>query len=418
MIVVDRRMRTSGARLRAPAIVLALLSWFAVPVGAAHLGAAPPDTTRVVVLGVDHSTQLVSEAQQPAALRAFFDRVAPDGIAVERPPEEFSRGDHYEFTYEIQYIAVPYARERRIPLHPIDWIPPKEDMLLGWGVDLEALPFVRRGWQGFVSFPDGAVLEQPLFFADTEEDRAKRREQFGTPWEPASRDLARRMFWYRTYMQARRVALAAAEHRGGTLLVVVGANHKDDIERILSSDPRIEIVQPSSYGVPTAEEVAAATRTKDLYAIATFNVLGVQARTGVVAWEWVDRVLDALARAEPGETPELRLLRTRAAVLRGGLEPAAALREYAAIRDAAPEAARFTWDGVKDRSRVDSYFDPFGNLTVRQRAALEMAREHYRLGDVAAGDAIRDELAGALGATARMQFMAYWPEYVGEGTRS
>ena len=35
-----------------------------------------------------------------------------------------------------------------------------------------------------------------------------------------------------------------------------------------------------------------------------------------------------------------------------------------------------------------------------------------RKGDATAGDAIRDELAAALGPTARLQLLAYWPEYV------
>lgn len=400
----------SGGRGRGRAIFLACLLILVARATEIHArGASNP--TRVVVLGVEHSLQLVAEAHRPAAVRAFIDRVAPDAIAIERAPEPFSRGDQYEFTYEIQYLAVPYAGERGIPLHPIDWMPSRDDMLLGFGVDLEALPVVRGGWQGFVSFPDSAALTRPLFFADTEADRTLRRGQFAEPWEPAARDLARRMFWYRTFLQARRVARAAEAHPGGTLLVIVGANHKDDIERILTSDPAIEVVQPSSYGVPMAEEIEAAVRVEDLFAIATFNILGVQARTGTVDWEWVERVLEELHRRR-GDTPEVRLLRTRAAVLTGALSPAAALREYETIRREAPADARLTWDGVKDRSRVDSYFDPFGNLTLRRRAAVEAARERYRSGDAGMADAIRDELAAALSTTARLQFLAYWPEYV------
>lgn len=129
--------------------ILALLL-FLLPRAGSTQGPAGP--TRVVILGVGHSTQLVSEGQSPAALRAFFDRVSPDVMAVERPPNELARDDHYEFTYEIQYVALPYARERGIPVHGIDWIPAGEDMMLAFGVDLEEPPFVRTGWRGFLSF--------------------------------------------------------------------------------------------------------------------------------------------------------------------------------------------------------------------------------------------------------------------------
>ena len=40
--------------------------------------------TKVVILGVNHAYQLVSKECQPAAYRAFFDRVKPDVIGIER----------------------------------------------------------------------------------------------------------------------------------------------------------------------------------------------------------------------------------------------------------------------------------------------------------------------------------------------
>jgi hypothetical protein len=39
---------------------------------------------------------------------------------------------------------------------------------------------------------------------------------------------------------------------------------------------------------------------------------------------------------------------------------------------------KFTWTGVKDFSRVDSYFDPFGNLSLAKRIRLELAREYRK----------------------------------------
>jgi hypothetical protein len=78
-------------------------------------------------------------------------------------------------------------------------------------------------------------------------------------------------------------------------------------------------------------------------------------------------------------TPETRPLAARLAVLTGELRPAAAVARYRRIRDEAGNALRFTWTGVKDSTRVDSYFDRFGNLTIAQRAAVETAREARQL---------------------------------------
>ncbi len=373
--------------------------------------AVPP--TRVVILGVGHSTQLVDERQQPAVLRAFFDRVQPDAIGVERDPGNFARGDHYEFTYEIQYIALPWAEERGLPVHPVDWVPPRDDLVLGFGVDLEAPPEIRGGWQGFLTFPDPVEARAPLFFADSEPDRDARRAPWQSEWTPASRDLPRRLFLYRTFLQARRIAEAAARYPGGTLLVPVGANHKDDIERILGDDPRIQIVQPSTFGEPTGEEVEAHVLRRDLIAIASFNLLGVQGAQGDVDWDWMHRIVRRLERDR--RSSEVRLLATRLHVLTGAMAPEDALEQYLGIAKEAGGSTDFTWTGVKDVTRLDSYFDPFGNLSVGQRARLEAAREHLRLGQHAEALLVRQELAGELTSRMQRQLEAYWAEHLAPG---
>jgi hypothetical protein len=403
--------RRTGGHGRARGIGIWLLLTLVHLVGSASQGAAQDvPRTRVVILGVGHSTQLVEERQQPAALRAFFDRVQPDAIGVERDPEPFARGDHYEFTYEIQYIALPYAQERGLPVHPIDWIPPRDDLILGFGVDLEEPPEIRGGWQGFLAFPDPTESRLPLLFADSEEDRASRRAPWQEEWAPPSRDLPRRLFLYRTFLQARRIAEAAALHPGGTLLVPVGVNHKEDIERILADHPRIEIVQPSTFGTPSPGEVEGHILRRDLVAIASFNLLGIQWTTGEVDWDWMRRVVRRLE--EEDSSPEVRLLATRLQVLTGELPPEEALHLYHRIAEEAGDSLPFTWTGVKDRARLDSYFDPFGNLSVGQRARLEAARELLRLGREGEALALREGLARELPPRMERQLEAYWDEHL------
>lgn len=373
--------------------------------------AAPGDTpakTRVVVLGVDHSTQLVSKRYRPAVVEGFFDRVKPDAICVERDPENLAIGDLYEFTYEVSDIALPYVREHKLGVCPIDWIPPKQDMLLGFGIDLDAPPVIRptEGFQAFLTF-DQAAMGRDLFWA---EDRTALKEWDAFADKPALQpgpELSRRLFLYRTALQARRIGQAARAWRGRTLLIVVGAYHVRDIRTLLAADPRIELVDPKSFGEPTAEQAVGLDRPRYLLAALTFNLLGQQAATGRVDWAWMNEML--LALAQTGDTPETRLLRQRLLRLTGEAGPVDTLKAYTALWSTTPAEARFTWTGIKDFQRIDSFFDPFGNLTIRQRIRVEMARELIALRRTREAEAILRELATALTPAKAAQLKGYWP---------
>lgn len=374
---------------------------------------APPTKTKIVILGVGHSPQLVAESYQPAVFRTLFDRIKPDAICIERAPQEFARNDFYEFTYEQQYLTVPYAKERRIPLYPVDWLPAAEDTLLAFNIsDLERPPFVRRasGFQGFVSFTDKGDLDLDLFYAETENDRGKQREFANNPPPQAGFDFARRLYLYRTFMQAKRILRAANDNRGRTVLVVIGSLHKNDIEQILKAEPTVEIVQPSSFGRPESESIARNVRREDLFAVASFNLLGVQSGTGNVNFDWMKRAVNRLE--SEAQTAEVLLLKTRLQVLTKQSSALEALASYKRAAETAKAEEQFTWTGVKDKSRLDSYFDPFGNLSVRQRAQLEAARESYKLKQTSAAEEMRKQLQSQLSTLKAQQLAAYWDEFV------
>ncbi len=384
------------------------------PAGFAHAGDTPPvRQTEVVILGVDHSAQLINRRQQPGAIRAFVDAIDPAAICIERAPDRFARNDHYEFTYEIQDLLVPLAREKGLPLCPFDWLPSAEDSALALGIaDLESPPPLRRdaGFQGFLTFPDPRTRTLGLFFADAPEEGARHRAFYAPYPETAGRDFPRRLFLYRTFMQARRIAAAAREHPGRRMLVVVGVMHKGDIEQILADDRAIRIVQPSSIAAePDAAAVARFTRTGDLAAIATFNLLGTRWHDPDLDRAWMAEVVGALERQSPGA--ETALLAARLAE-REGAPAREMLARYLAIAGRA-DAGAFTWTGVKDPSRIDSFFDPFGNLPVADRARLEAARIHIGLGERSKAMAIRSRLAASLGSDfKRLQFDGYWARYI------
>jgi len=383
--------------------LLALLLLQAFGAQAADLAASP---TTVTILGVDHAAQLVSERDQPALLEAFLDRVEPDAICIERAPESYARNDYYEFTYEVQDVVVPFARRSGIELCPIDWEPPIEDQRLGFGMSLDVPPELRllKGFPSFLSFGPEA-LKRDFFRADDPANLQKVTNWASTPAARGKDDLPRRLYLYRTYMQARRIAAAVRAHPGGTVVVVVGEFHKHDIEAILKDEPGLRLVQPSSFGRPSAADIAAHDRPEYRAAIASFNLLGLQSLSGAVDYGYVAHALDALEAK--GATAQTRLFRTRLDLLQGRIRREDTVERYRAIAAEAGEA-KFSWNGVKDAARVDSYFDPFGNLDVRRRALLEAARETWAMGDGAAANALLDACADGLSPRQRNQLRAYW----------
>ncbi len=375
------------------------------------------NTTRLVILGTEHSPQLVAESYQPAVFRAFFARVQPQVVCIEQPPDAFVRGDfrYGEHAYERQHIALPWARQRGLPVYPVDWVLPEgDDQRLVWGVpDIEAPPFLRS-WgyvRSFKRFPK-EMLDLDLFFAESEAASRRVAAWYDQPRQPGDRDFARRLGLYRTFLQAMRIKAVARQHPGETILVVIGYFHKGDIEGVLAGTPGIELVQPSVFGQPTAEEIEAEVLPTDLLAILSFNLLGVQAKDGPVNWEWMERSLRRLEA--DAVTAETLLLHTRLAVLRSEVNATEAIRLYEQVRAMPAAAIPFTYDGVADRSRVDSYYDPFGNLSVANRALLEIARECRTLGQTDATQQILAELsaAGGLRELQRHQLAAYWDEFV------
>lgn len=376
---------------------------------------APP--TRVIVLGVDHAAQLVSPNDSPAMLAAFLDQAKPAAICVERSPEAFARHSYYEFTYEIQDVIVPFARARGIALCPVDWAPPSEDARLGFGMDLESIPEVRpdKGFQSFLVFPQPVQLTRDIFHADTVSNLAKVSDWAATPAKRSADDLPRRLYLYRTYLQAKRLAAAARAHAGETVVLVVGEFHKRDIEAILSDDAGIQIVQPGTVGRPTKAQQAKANSNAYRYAIASFNLLGAQAGTGNIDYVFVEESVSELAGSTPGA--ETELYRTRLDLLRKRIGPEQAIMRYQRIAADAGDT-RFSWTGVQDQARIDSYFDPFGNLNVRQRALLESAREYAVIGRKDEVEAVFDTIASELPPTKARQFEAYFSRYIGAQLQS
>ena len=75
---------------------------------------------------------------------------------------------------------------------------------------------------------------------------------------------------------------------------------------------------------------------------------------------------------------------------------------------------KLTYHGVKYKQRIDSYFDPFGYLSIKQRIELELAREYNKLGFYSKSQEIKQSILNSkyLSLIQRAQLEGYWDEYV------
>lgn len=332
----------------------------------------------VVILGVGHSTQLINHNHQPAAIRAFINKVKPSAICIERSPEEFSRNDFYEFTYEQQFVVVPYSRENNIPLYPVDWVPSETDSELGFGIkDLNVPRFVRQkeGFLGFTTFTDDNDFKDDLYFSEKEDYIKRITSWYSSQPEKTALDLPRRMFLYRTFLQSKRIKKVLENYSSrDTVLVVIGAFHKNDIENNLIGQG-YQIIQPSTFGNINQQEINEQFRKQDGYSILSFNLLGMQSKIRKVNEKLVDY---AFAKLGNDESIELEFFKTRRALVFEKISSKQALNQYQVLLGKI-DNENWSWTGVKDVSRIDSYFDPFGNLTLKERIRLELAREYRKL---------------------------------------
>jgi hypothetical protein len=371
-----------------------------------------PQPTRVVILGVDHSAQLVSEADQPGMLTAFMEQLHPNAICIERTPELAERRDFYEFTYEDQGIILPFVASHPTELCPMDWMPSVSDQKLVFGTDLDVPPEIRpkAGYQAFMAFTDPNVVHTGFLEGDDPKVLQPVIDHMLGAGGRADRDFPRRLYLYRTYMMAEHIRAAAHAHPGGTILVVVGYFHKPDLEAHLKWDPAIALVSATSIGKPSVAAAEQATTVEQRAAILSFNLLGRQAATGVHDLDWVARVLDDFARERPG--PEADLLRVRLDELAGRLSAKAAAQRYDEISRRAGEQLKFTWTGQKDASRLDSYFDPFGGLGVADRARLESARARLASGGRKEAELLLAQVRSHLDERRALAFDAYVDDYI------
>lgn len=367
---------------------------------------------KVVILGVEHSSQLINSNHQPAVLRAFINKVNPSVICIERSPEEFSRNDFYEFTYEQQNVIIPYARQQKIPIYPIDWLPGPEDLKLAFGTDnLEVPSFTRNpsGFWGFTVFPDSTSFHKDFYFADDIKYPLSHKEWYATHPDKVNFDFARRLFLYRSFLQSKRIQLVLNNFsENDTVLVVIGAMHKYDIEKNLEGNG-FTLIKPKSYGTINTTEIDDNFDKKDAYAILNFNLLGMQYNLSKPNLELVEYAFDKI-RNDTNSEKELYAIKFD--LLNNNINSKSAIKRYKKLLDNPQSKNNFVWTGVKYKDRIDSYFDPFGNMTLNQRIRLELAREYLNISEDNLFEKTRDTLVNEFNGLKKNLLISYLETYL------
>jgi hypothetical protein len=192
-------------------------------------------------------------------------------------------------------------------------------------------------------------------------------------------------------------------------VVIVGAMHQPDLEEQLARAPGVALVAASTFGLPSEDEARQRETVADLVAMAWATLFSAHARQDPPDASWVARLVQQLEGNV--SDAELAVLRLRLEESRGSSGPDRAYEQWRRLADATSPTARPSWTGRVDAPRIDSDFDAFAGLTLRQRALHEASRAASAAGRAADAVTHRDRVAAELPDIARLQYLSYWEQF-------
>jgi len=89
-----------------------------------------------------------------------------------------------------------------------------------------------------------------------------------------------------------------------------------------------------------------------------------------------------------------------------------AIQQYKLLIQETGKKINFKWTGVKAFNRLDSYFDPFGNMKVWQRINLELAREYFMVNDMDNYLKQKKIVEGQFSGLKKAMLVDYWAQYI------
>jgi len=270
--------------------IAALLAAVALAATRAPGGDGPPEPPRfeVLVIAAVHAPwQFRSAKYTPAHVRAALEAAHPDVLGVESPPEWFAKGKYHPVTYEAQGIAVPLAKERKIPVFGIDWqdLPAREQRESDF--EAQRLARIRQDLETgrplalyhFGKLAPKQLAERSACFKSPEFDfdlvngigsDACAREAL------AGQDPSTPGFGGRRNQEIVARCIAAMESSPGKrLVVVIGAGHKPVIDALLARTKGVRVLRwGADLEPPSAEAIERAWTDEDLLAALGHNLDG------------------------------------------------------------------------------------------------------------------------------------------------
>jgi len=367
------------------------------------------EKAEVVILGVSHSAQLFVQDYRPAILRGWLANASPDVIAVELTPSRFDSKNYYDFTYEIQGVVIPFANEFGIGLAPFDWEPAKKEGRLMFGFDLFHTPTIRpsRGWRSFLSFTgDESELVKHFYIGDQNSIRKRLEGWMDTPATSPQAEAARRLYLYRTFLQARNIEQIARNNLGKRIVVVVGYMHQPDLERVLASSEVVRLISPSEFSVPEAQTLKQYERNEDLYAIAWANLFSTHSELHGFDTEWIKNVLHEIKGLDEGS--EYKILKLKYEQRLSAEVSVSQLISWISLAESISLNDEPSWRGGISETRVDSDFEPFSALSLRQRAFHEAAIVACKLRELDELPQLKNQVIKTLSEERVKHYLEYW----------
>lgn len=330
--------------------------WMLALIGGTILPISAQETRfEVLVLGTYHAPfQFRSARFSPAHVRAALELAKPDVIGVESNPTWFAAGTFHQVTYEAQGVAVPFARDRGIPVYGIDHM--RID-----AYERRTGAARRQRVENLQKMAAAGPLH-PFFFGRVHAKVYERtKKSFADPnndFEVINgvRDDAYGKRFLRGDVnnpkfggeRNRKIVAhcvdAMKEHLGKRLVIVIGAGHKAVLDRLFA---RIDGVAVLAWGrdvpPPTPAQVEAAWNADFLLATLGHNLDGERyyLHPEFVDAERMTRLVRKLAQID-GQQAAARYFEARLAFIRGETKRAAALYDdlqKAGLQDAALQNA-------------------------------------------------------------------------------
>jgi len=222
----------------------------------------------IVVLGTHHAPGMFQgETYTPGHIRATLELAKPDVVAVESHPDWFAAGRYHVVTYEAQGVAVPYARERGLPVYGVDhkdiedWDRRAEQTAIREATALRAAleSGSRLSPQWFAGPARGGPAIDWEHINSEEYGRSRYRGK-----SPDDEDFAAP----RDRGIARNCVEMMRKHPGKRLAVVIGAHHKPYLQILLAKRGDVRLLElGEDVPFPTRKQVDAAWTSTDLLAV-------------------------------------------------------------------------------------------------------------------------------------------------------